>query len=1045
MNWKTSLIIVLSIFLWGEVSAQQNLNVQGIVTSADDSAPLPGVTVTVKGTTIGTTTGNGGKYALSAPKGSTLVFSFIGMTTEERNVNATQIDVALEAGVEISDVVVVGYGTVKKTDLTGAVGVMTTKDLLRSTPTSINQSLQGKLAGVAVAQNDGAPGAGVSILVRGANSFSNSEPLYIVDGIPFDTGGMPSNGASGGTQQTTNALSFINPNDIETVTVLKDASATAIYGSRGSNGVVIITTKRGNKGKDKIEFNMSFGVSSLVKHMDVLSGADYARYMNEQTRNYYKYDGVADVGLPFDGTYNPDGKYYKPLPEDFELGYLNGGTDWQDVIFQTGFTQEYNIGYSGAGEKGYYSVSANYLDQEGTIKNTGYRRIGVRTNLARKVHKWIELGTSTNVSRSVTDFTKTNANDDNGILRGALLFPPDRPIFDENADGGFSRLDWVALNPYIALEGGMDQVTSYSVFSSNFIELALANCLKFRQNVGLNYNYNERNTYYNRYTLEGKDPKNGIGSKGDNYYQSLITESLLTFDKTFNKVHALNIVAGFTAEVANMGSKSITVENFANDYTWMWNLSAGSKIQTPTSGRSRNQLASFLGRVNYGFKDRYLFTASFRTDGSSKFAKKNKWAFFPSAAVAWRASEEPFIKNLNVFSMLKLRASYGETGNQGIGSYQTLSLLSPVYEVLDGTKVPGGVDSYLPNEDLIWETTRQVNAGIDISFLDNKLNFVLDLYYKKTFDLLQNRVLPISTGFSTQMTNSGSVINKGLELSVKAYLISHKNFHWDIDANISFNRNRIEDLETDQYASRLWIDADKVFLQREGCPIGVIYGYVEDGFYDNEAEVRADPQYRDATDSKIYSMIGEVKYKDFDGDGAITEDKDRRIIGNVNPDFTYGITNNFRWKNLSFSFFLQGIQGNDILNGNLQDITMSAPQNITREAYRHRWTADNPTNAKYPKPYSGLSRMMKFSDRYIEDGSYLRLKNVSLGYTFYKPFKHVSSIDLSFNATNLFTITNYSWYDPDVNAFGGDPARRGVDIYSYPSSRTYTFSLKLTF
>ena len=1028
-----NVLLFLMAFLFECQIVAQEVTIRGSVADAADGSPLIGANVLVKGTSVGTITDVEGKFSLKIPKGTLkLSFSCVGYQEQEVALksNQTVLNVSMREDSELLDeVVVIGYGGAKKSDLTGAVSVLESSDLLDANPLSVSQGLQGKIAGVNVTQTDGAPGAGMNILIRGINSFSTStEPLYVVDGVPFE-------GSS----------SLINPSDIETLTVLKDASSTAIYGSRGANGVILITTKQGKRGDDRIEFSANYGFSNVIKRINVLDGPTYIRYRNEAVSNYMYYDN-ADDDWPYPvtgpGYYDPALGYYRPSYEDFENGYLNGtGTDWQDVIFRTGVTQEYNLSVSGASEKGNYSVSGGYYNQKGVISGSGYSRISLRTNINRNLRDFIRVGTSTSVVRSVGNYVKASTSS-NSVVRSALWYPSDLPIYDENIEGGFTRVDWLAANPYLQIRDSKDQTVTYNVFSSNYLQVDILKSLKFKQTAGVSYVGSNNYSYYGRNTLDGRGDTNGRASQSDSWNTRLTLESMLTYDKVFKKDHHLNVMAAFTAERSDYGSKAISVYDFDNDYMLMWNLGAAKKQDKSRSGRGMSSLASVLGRVNYNLKERYLLTASFRYDGSSKFSKDNRWAFFPSVALAWRASEESFIKNWNVFSNLKLRASYGQTGNQAIGSYQTVSSLSPVGSALNGSIVSGGVDSFLNNAQLVWETTEQTDLGLEMGFFDNRLNFTVDLYHKKTRDLLQNIIIPSSTGFGSKIVNSGNIINRGLELSMKAFIIARKNFGWDINANIAFNRNKIKGLETDQFAQALWSDVDQVFIQRNNCPIGYIYGYVEDGFYDNEAEVRADPAYANASNAVIRSKLGEIKYKDLDGKPGITSD-DRTIIGNVNPDFTFGFTNNFQWKDLSVSMFFQGSVGNDIFNGNLMEQKMVEVSNITQEAYDTRWTSENYGNARWPKPTENLSRQFKVSDRFVEDGSYLRLKSLNVEYKFRSPLKFVNSLTLGVTMTNLFTISNYSWYDPEVNAFGGDASRRGVDVFSYPSNRTYSLNFKL--
>ena len=1050
-----------------QLFAQSKLT--GTVIGEDDNEPLMGATVKVAGTGTGTVTDLDGRFTISLPQGkSRITVSYVGYKPETVNVSGKQhVDIVLKSdAASMNEVVVVGYGTMKKSDLSGAMSQLKGEDLMKGGAIDLAHGMQGKVAGVQINQSDGAPGGGMSIVVRGANSFStSSQPLYIVDGVPFDTGSTPGNGATS-SEQSSNALSFINPHDIENIEILKDASATAIYGSRGANGVVIITTKRGKAGKPKVEFAGSWGVSHISKKIDMLDPVTYANYQNEQVTNDQYYLGSRTTNMPYPGTwgyqYYADGHAnyntgkYTGKPEDYAHpgwyydAYGNATqidvADWQDEIFQTAFSQDYNLSVSGGDDKGYYSFSGNYANQNGIIKNSGYERYALRANIARKIYSWLEIGTNQGFTNSTTDFANTLSYN-TGVVRSALLFPP---TYGPNTDTSLmDDLNWLAANPTQYVNNAKDQLRAINYFSSSFLEIKLAPWLKFRQNLGLSYNDSHRGSYYDRHTQEGKSPTNGKASRATNIYRSTTAESLLTFDYVLKDIHKFNAVAGFTIENASWDNTTILATNFPDDLTKDNDLSRALDKATLTSDKGNLRLVSFLARVNYTLKDRYLFTASVRSDGSSKFTDANKWATFLSGAFAWRLSEEPIVKNLNVFSNLKLRLSYGETGNQGIGSYRTLPQLSVANYPFSGSLQSGSamVTWRGPvDRDIRWETTAQYNAGIDFGWMNNRLTLTLDFYCKKTRDLLQEVKIPSSTGFSNKLTNSGNVTNTGLEITLGYAPIETKDWHWNFNGNIAFNKNEIGDLNGDQYANTLWYGADNVFIQRNGCPIGAIYGYVEDGYYDNEAEVRADPQYTLSNDATVKSKIGEIKYLDLNGDKKITE-ADRTIIGDTNPDFVWGFTNNLSWRNLSLSFMIQGSQGNDIFNGNLQDVKLGNIGNIPLSAYNSRWTADNYENARWPKASSGYERNFLISNRYVEDGSYIRLKNITLSYGWNHPFKSagLERLQFSFTATNLFTITNYSWYDPDVNAFGSDSSRRGVDIYSYPSARTFSLGVSATF
>ena len=1056
-------IALCLMLLIGSMSVQAQTRITGQVIDGAVNEPLIGASVQVPGTSTGTITDLDGNFQFDVPAGKMIIqVSMIGYKTQVINIKGkNHIKVTMQEDSKVMDeVVVVGYGTMRKRDLSGAISQIKGDELMKGGVIDVAHGLQGKIAGVQVSQSDGAPGAGVSITVRGANSFTtSSQPLYIVDGVPFgtDPNGTPVSDANGsGNQQQTSPLSMLNPNDIEKIEVLKDASATAIYGSRGANGVVIITTKKGQTGKPKVEVGMRWSVQNIAKRVKVLDPYTYALYQNEAQTNSNYYEG-ATGRMPYRGEWEypytgsgfiyTQGKY-NPSPEDFlnpgirtdEYGNVDvvEGADWLDEIYHTGFQQEYNASVSGGSDKGWYAFSGNYTDQNGIIRNTGYKRYGISINISRHLTNWLEIGTSSHFSHSETDFQRTNS-ENTGIIRSALIFPP---TTREESD----QTDWLAANPVNYINGSKDRLRQISWFSSSYVEAKIFPWLKFRQNLGLGYNDGHRGTYYGRLTQEGKSPTNGKAGKASNIWKSLTAESLLTFDKTFG-VHKINAVVGITFERGSGESESMTATNFPNDYTLDNNMSLALDRPTVKSSSTEQSLESFLARVNYTLLDKYIFTASVRSDGSSVFSKNHKWATFLSGAFAWRASEEQFIKNLNFFSNLKFRVSYGETGNQAIGAYRTLAVLDAANYPYNGALESGVsmIDWRGPNNpDLKWETTAQFNAGIDFGWMDNRLQLTIDYYYKKTRDLLQNVTIPSSSGFSQQLVNSGNVTNQGLEFTLSYDVFKNSPLKWNLSANLSFNRNKIGGLDGDQYVTGLWSKADQVFLQRNGCPIGTLYGYVEDGFYDNIAEVRSNPEYAALSEAEALRHVGEIKYRDLDGNGRIDKE-DRTIIGDTNPKFIYSLTNNFAWKNFSLSFMIQGSQGNDILNYNLTDIAMSNIGNVTMEAYNSRWTPENAAHAKWPKATAGYTRTWLVSNRYVENGSYMRLKYLTIGYDWKRPFPWLENIRFSLTANNLFTITKYSWFDPDVNAAGTNAASPGVDSYSYPSARSFSLGINFVF
>lgn len=1040
-------IFLISICLCALTCAYAQTTITGRVMDGASNESAIGASVLVVGTTVGTITDFDGNFTLEVPDGKFILqISMMGFKTQVINIRGKErIDVTLMEDTQLmEEVVVVGYGTMKKRDLSGSVSQIKSEDLLAGGGTDAAHSLSGKIAGVEVKESDGAPGSGVSITVRGANSFTtSSQPLYIVDGIPFgtDPNGVPASGANEGQNQSQNPLSMLNPNDIEKIEVLKDASATAIYGSRGANGVVIITTRKGQEGKPKVELTIRGGVQQIARKVQMLDAYHYALYQNEAAANSRTYEGGTQRD-PYRGEWDypyigsgyvyTQGKY-NPSPEDFlnpglrtdQYGNMDevAGTDWQQQIYQTGWSQEYNASVSGGTDKGYYAFSGNYTDQTGIIKNTGFQRYSLSINTAWHITKWLEIGTSQHFSHARTNFQRTNS-ENTGIIRSSLIFPPTYGPHQQTEQ--LDELNWLAANPVNYINGAKDELKQISWFSSSFVEFTIQPWLKLRQNLGLGYNDGHRGTYYDRHTQEGKSPTNGKAGKASNIWKSITSETLLTFDHTFNENHSINAVLGVTFEKGWGSNESMTATNFPNDLTKDADMSLALDKAVLRSSHTVQSLESYLARVNYTLKGRYLFTASARVDGSSSFAPKHKWAPFFSGAFAWRMIDEPWMQEQQVLSNWKWRVSYGQTGNQAIGAYRTLTVLEAANYPYSGTLESGEamIDWRGPaNPDLKWETTDQADAGLDIGFLNNRINLTFDYYYKRTRDLLQNVTIPSSSGFSQMMVNSGYVTNQGFEFTLGAEVIDTKDWKWHVDANLSLNRNRIGGLKGDQYATALWSKADQVFLQRNGCPIGTLYGYKEDGI---------DP------------TTGEIIYADLNGDGSITE-ADRTIIGNTNPDFTGSLTSRLSWKGLSLSFMLQGSYGNDIFNYNLTDITMSNIGNITQEAYDHRWTAENPNGALWPKATAGYNRTWLISDRYVEDGSFLKIKYITLAYDWYKPAKWIEKIHVDFTVNNVWTFTQYSWFEPDVNAGGTNASCPGVDSYSYPSARSYALTLNFTF
>jgi TonB-linked SusC/RagA family outer membrane protein len=1051
----TNLLAILVCLLSFTTCFAQDKKVSGKV-SDESGTPLPGVSVSIKDTKLSTVTDIDGNFAISvSPTAKTLVFSYLGMETQEISLgNRILFTVTLTSkSTTLSDVVVVGYGTVKRTDLTGSVASIGREELIKDAPTNVLQALQGKIAGVNVTQSDGAPGADISIRIRGSNSFlGGTEPLYVIDGVPFNNNSSGSTPTSIGDDEksTLNAMSFLNPNDIETIDILKDASATAIYGSRGANGVVLITTRKGKNGKDKIEANFTYGLAQVSKKLDVLNASEYAAYQNLAYLNSNKYTGTA-YAMPYPGAQVPDplspgNTYYSKGPQD----YADSKNSWQDQIFRTGPYQNFSVNISGGTDAGTHSLTFSYLDQQGTISNSDFNRLGLSLNLNRNISKTFKAGTSTSIASSITNGVKTGTDKSDaasaGVIRAALTFPS--TLSDALAYDGVG--DAFITNPSIYVNDVLNRVKGVNIFSSSYVEATFLKDFKFKQMIGFNSATSNRDQYYPRSVYEGFAVK-GWGLKSDNVWNSGTAESILTYNKKIEK-HNFNVVGVGSFERTNGNSKRAEAKTFPNDALENENLAAGEVILPIITTRYQSTLISFSSRLNYSYDNRYVLSLSYRQDGSSKFGKDNKWAGFPSAGVAWKISSEDFMQSIKVINDLKLSMSYGKTGNQGIGSYASLSKLS-VYNYPFGGAVQTGLANDLfsgpSNEKLKWETTSAYNLALDLGMFKNRFTFRAEIYKKITDDLLQNLIIPSSTGFQTKLVNSGSVQNKGLEVAMTGVILKSKDFEWSSNFNISFNRNKILSLSpdvTEQYGRNI-STGDAPFIQTVGKPIGALYGYVEDGYYDNEAEVRSDPAYSGQGDAIILRTIGEVKYKNFDNDPTSIAQTDRTFIGDVNPDYTFGFTNNFKYKKFDLSVFINGVQGNDIINMNTRfSGNLGTNKNITQEMADGAWAQGNDnSNATGPKIIRQFYRNLLFTRRFIEDGSFVRVKNITLGYVVPMRSKTINNLKVSVGVNNLFTFTHYSGYDPEINSYGDNPALFGVDLGGYPNSRTYNLSLRCNF
>ena len=981
-------------------------NISGVVKD-ETGEPVIGANVVVKGTTNGTVTDMNGRYSLEVPEGGVLQISYIGYNTQEVKVGSGDVvNVSLREDSEaLDEVVVIGYGTVKKSDLTGAVGSVQMKDVSQVGITSADRALQGQIAGVQVNARTGQPGESMMIRLRGSNSLAGgNEPLYVIDGMPVEK-----------------MNSDINPEDILSMEVLKDASSTAIYGSRGANGVVMITTKRGRTGDTVLEYNGYVGVSSLRKKLDLLGKDDYIAMVNEVSQN--------------------DGNGIAITPEQAAMLPNN---DWQDLAYQTALTHSHQVSVSGGTDKTKLYSSLNYMNQEGIIKGSDYNRFALRINGDQKLARNLSLNASIAYSYGTQNTANSNADGWGAIAYTAMVMAPIQEIRD--ADGkytNFSGTPWGGTNPVGMAELYKNKTVNSRLLANMSLIYEIIDGLTFRVNAGAEVNAGSSDRYI-PIGLSAGGKLDGDASKSKSNYYTIINENILTYDKRFNKNHALNLMGGVTFQTYQYNDLGGSGTGFLRDVYETNNLGVASTPGTPSSGYSDYRMASFLGRANYNLMERYLLTVTARYDGSSKFSKNHKFAFFPSAALAWRLSEENFMQDIDWLSNLKLRASIGQTGNQSISPYQTFARLGtsgPIFG--DGKDIGFGLSS-MANDDLKWETTTQTDIGVDFGFFSNRLNIGFDYYWKQTRDLLYNATLPPSSGYSSMLRNLGRIDNKGFEISINTINMKGK-VNWTTNLNITSNRSIVKDLGSDVYGNK---------IQRIDAPIGggnwfplfvgkapfQLYGYEIEGIYQTDEEARLN--------GEATKKAGDYRYKDTDGKAGITTG-DKTIIANTQPKFTFGLTNIINWNNFELSFLLIGSVGGDIVNEFNKSITnIGGTWNIRKDVWENHWTPENP-NAKYARASVATKDYLAFGDPssvWVENGSYLRFKDIKLAYTLPSQWfagSRKPNISVYLSGQNLITITSYSHYDPEASWTSS--AVNGWDRGVYPSAKSFTLGLQVKF
>ncbi|MBB4080737.1 TonB-linked SusC/RagA family outer membrane protein [Lewinella aquimaris] len=993
--------------------------VNGNVTGSDGE-PLIGATIMVKGTTRGTVTDYNGDFTLDeVPETSTLVFTYTGYSTQE--VPATgDLNIVLAEGIAMEEVVVVGYGTVKKSDLTGAVSSLKTEDLNPGANASVDQMMQGRAAGVQINQSSAEPGGGLSIRVRGASSINaGNEPLYVIDGFPIDNSPNLSSGGAGGigaNESPRNPLNSLNPNDIASIEILKDASATAIYGSRGANGVIIVTTKKGAGEQLTVSYNAYAGLQTVAKELDILSTQEYITLMNDLS--------VA--------------RGQDPVFSAADITAIGAGTNWQDEVYRNAPVMDHNLSLSGrAGSTSVYA-SVNYFNQQGVVENSGIEkyigRINVESELSDRVDVGININTSLVEDNNNIDGIQTNENA--GPIYSSLLYDPTEPIFA--ADGSYNQSTNLTVNNPVALirgvnSGGQTNRTLGNAFVS--VE-ALPNLIA-KLNFGTDRQTTRRDIYNTRATFYG-GPARGIANISMLERSSTLLEYTMNYNTSINENHVFTLLGGVTYQWFQNKLFGGSISGFPTDEIGTGNLSLGdTNTDALVSGREENTLLSYLARANYNLFDKFLFTASIRADGSSRFGANQKYGYFPSFAFGYKLSGEPFVPA--VFEELKLRASWGQTGNQEIGNYASQLTFGTGPSVVFNGNVEGSVTPQrIANPDLRWETTEQFNIGIDASILNGRIYGSVDYFLKNTKDLLFNLPLPRSSGFQSVLTNVGEVRNQGFEFLANSVNISTPSFKWKSSLNFSAIKNKVLDLgrASSIVTGNIQAVGNTAVIQ-VGQPLASYYGYVVEGIFqegDNIAE-SAQPN----------AQPGFPIFEDRNNDGAITP-ADQTIIGSPFPDFSYGVSNSFTFQNWQLDIFFQGQQGADLLNINV--IESLYPANFRRnrlaEQSLDRWTPQN-TTTKWP---SGVDPNAygagKVNTLVLQDASYFRLKNVQLSYTVPLTGEGIlNSLRLYVTGQNLFTITDYIGFDPEANSFGRSNVR--VDYSSYPLARTYIVGLNASF
>lgn len=1021
-----SLMIFMTIvlLLQGMSAIAQQRTITGQVLLENTGGPMPGISILEKGTQNGTITDIEGNYSIRVSASAThLVFSFIGMKTQEIPIEGRSvIDTYMEEDViGLEEVVAIGYGTIKKSDLTGSVGSVKVEEVLKNPVTSLDQALQGRVAGVQIVQTSAQPGGNSFFRIRGSSSiYAANEPLYVIDGMQINT----NTNLSYLSAPISGALNNLNPGDIESIEILKDASATSIYGAKGANGVVLITTKRGKAGTDNISFEAYYGLQKITKRIEVMNATQYAILFDEAGRNAAIEDGVS----------------YKPKYPDPES--LGEGTDWQSQIYRVAPTQNYQLTFSGGNNKTQYTISGGYFKQEGIIVGSDFKRYSFRTNIDHSIKDRLRVGTNLSINKSTANMvgSSTQAGFFPGVVNTALTISPTLPVKDSTGKYTIKDPDADAwLDNPVAVTREVRAIDNTFKFVGNvYGSLEIIKGLDLKISLGFDQ-YQNINDFYNpTFTYSGTF-NDGQARFAHADFIKILNENTLNYNTAFGE-HKLNALAGFTYQLENQRSFVDIAMGFPNDRLEYYGIADAARVPTIMTSFAEQALISYLGRINYGFRERYLATITHRIDGSSKFGPNNRFAHFPSLALAWRISSEPFMENFQAIYNMKLRASIGTSGNDAIPNYLYIPTLSTNdYYFNNAGPAIGYYQDRIGNDDLKWETTRQVDVGLDLALFDGRISFVSDFYHKNTFDMLYYAEVPYTSGFSTALINVGSMVNQGLEFTLNTVNFRGP-FSWTTDFSLSFNQNEVTDLNNN---NETYISDDAYKLKigywsiiAVGEELGSFYGLEADGIWQLEEEAEA----------ALYgAQPGDFKYVDQNNDQKIDE-ADRKIIGSAQPDYFWSINNTLSFKGFELSFYFQGVEGNDILNSNRFELESGNGKSNAAIEMLDRWTTTNPSN-KYPRANRNTD-YLRMSDRYLEDGSYIRLQLVSLGYELPANISGkvgVKKARIYVTGKNLLTFTDYTGFDPEVGRFGNSNIRQGYDLGGYPTARTYLVGINLNF